>query len=52
MIAPDIDPAGLGVSFTTATVDGIRDVYEHGIEKGIAYLEAFPEDGLLIEDMR
>jgi predicted acylesterase/phospholipase RssA len=50
VIRPDIDPAEMGVSYTTGTMDGLSAVYEHGNEKGFSYMKSYLEDGLLAED--
>lgn len=37
VIAPDVDPAEMGVDFTTATPEGMQVAFEHGREKGLAF---------------
>lgn len=38
VVAPDRDPADLGVDYTNATADGLAAVFQHGQEKGEAFL--------------
>ncbi|MGD2048355.1 MAG: hypothetical protein PVH03_02610, partial [Chloroflexota bacterium] len=38
IIAPDEDPAGEGVDYTCATEEGLVRVFNHGLEKGKAFL--------------
>jgi hypothetical protein len=37
VIRPDADPAALAVDYTTAAPDGMRTVFQHGWEKGLAF---------------
>jgi hypothetical protein len=39
VIAPDRDPAELGVDYTRATAIGLGQVYRHGLETGRAFLD-------------
>lgn len=34
IVAPDFDPAELGVSYTSATAEGLEQIYDHGRQKG------------------
>ncbi|HET6443485.1 MAG TPA: hypothetical protein VFI27_02805 [candidate division Zixibacteria bacterium] len=45
IIGPDIDPAEMGVSYTTATADSLAEVFRHGNEKGRTYLERTFQNG-------
>jgi len=38
VIGPDFDPGEFGVSYTTADDQGLKTVYSHGINKGVAFL--------------
>ena len=38
IIGPDFDPGEFGVSYTTADDQGLKTVYSHGINKGVAFL--------------
>jgi len=40
-IAPDNDPEEVGVSYTTATEEGLRLLYQHGLDKGRRFLAVF-----------
>ena len=37
-ICPEMDPAEFGVNYTNATVDGLKQLFIHGHEKGQAFL--------------
>lgn len=38
ILRPDFDPQAKGVGYTMATDEGLAEVYEHGLDKGMAYL--------------
>jgi hypothetical protein len=42
-INPDMDPAQHAVNYTTATEEGLKIVYNHGLQKGHEFLTTFKE---------
>ena len=38
IIVPDYDLKTVGVDFTCATDDGLKEAYHHGYQKGLAFL--------------
>ncbi len=45
IIKPDIDPQELGVDITKATPEGLVNIYQHGKQKAIEFLEKLDTEG-------